>query len=518
MVITKRYISLLVLAVALFAGCNPGIIDVPPVQVTDAARYFWKQELKSVIFLDSNGATANKFIPITLYFTPADTINSFTVRQFTNGITPDSFLATIGTEEISVRGLTHHTIISLPEGYEVKPVLTTINTTKAPKMEHIIAVAPQNIIASSSETGLYYSTDSGKNWSHSNLNSIGDAFITCFAQLHGIVYAGTVKGALLYSLDMGKSWKMGAEYSPKGIAALATSDSSDALFISAGDSIYYTSKPFSSRGTVLNPVLKDEILISLAVKNADTSFELVGSTGKGMYVFTKDRGWKTITNPQFGTIRSVITANNLFYCGSAIGIYSSEDGFSWKIRSSLPGAKLGYDQYSFSVIGINDVGNCRRMPEGSKEIILPSITGTKVNDITATYQNYFAAVDTGIFVLSANSSKWEPSSAGMSVQGTTVIESPGKVVLLRSATQDSSWETGTFVHNGISFTVTAKVIGHLDQIVMSDSAKYPDVIEVQYALDPLLPFLQIYYAKDFGPIIIRQLEGSKVTRKIYRSK
>ena len=245
MVKPRTYISLLLLATIFGSiGCNPGIIDVPPPQVTDASAYFWK---------NSGTFTFNKFDSITK--TPSTFTLNFSVQDSgytiaeSGGYLPETFTGTIGSDAVTISGLSTHSIIPLPAGYSIKPKSTPQTETIALPLHHIIAISKSSVIASNNDSGIYYSTNSGTNWIRASTSYVKATDpVSIFASMGDRVYAATLHGIIIFSGNGGITWSMLPTQFTSTILAIATDPGRGILYVSLNnDSIYeVTVSPFRS--------------------------------------------------------------------------------------------------------------------------------------------------------------------------------------------------------------------------------------------------------------------------------
>jgi hypothetical protein len=520
---TRISISLICVVIALAsAGCNPGIVDVPQPQVTNAAAYFFSKNSGPVTFkeLDTAAGSAQVKNIFTLTASP-DSGDTFFLNE-TSGSYTDRLICTIGAEAVSVSGISQHSIIPLPDGYSIKPKRSQISYSYTPPIDHLIAVS--NGIFASSGASIYCSTDNGGSWRLCGSLSAEDA-ITAFTSFEDNVYAGTKLGRIYSSSD----WTHPIKQFGKEITAFASVPDMKRLYVAYGDSIIYFDQTLSSRNGV--PANKVKVT-SLAYMTDTINVLIAGTPGNGLFYLEDGGDWKPVGSNYISSsdsITSIISVAKHVFCSTNKGVYSS-DGFlsSWLPRDVLTNAYLAYDTKKIIAISRQGVTDGFTADNSTKGVRIGTMTGRSVYDLSATSSShYYAATDYGVYQL-FNGTQWSPSSTGISATKDSIIETPGDVVLLRSrsgnVSLDSSWEAGTvLLKSGLAFPITAQIVSNINNgVVMPDSTKYENVIEVQYSLGLAgtlgIPYWQIYYALDKGPIIIREIEEAKVSRKIYRYK
>ena len=532
--IRKRNISILILAIVIGTiGCNPGIIDVPPPQVTDASAYFWKNS-GQVTFQKIDSVTGVKSA-VTLNFSQNDSAGTFSINEINAGTKFDSISAAIGSTSVSISGITERSIIPLPVGFTIKSRVISVSQDSLPSMNHIMATTEKYVVASNNDLGIYFSSDSGRTWNKSS-QTIAGAYnpVTAFAILRGTFYAGTYGGDILFSTDDGATWIKGANYQ-KQILAIAPLGDSGSFYVSVADSgVYFVRQPTSSligsrlqKNTVTIPPFTS---LTVVVDSTNQTLLIGGTSGKGVYFRHGDGDWKQSGNiPSQASVSSLILTSNRFYCATKNnGIYYSDNGIIWISGDPMNNAFLAYSAPTESVLAIN--------PQGTAHLInknygtykaTAQISHRLVNSDAASFSYYYAATDSGIYRLSYKETNWIPTSSGLSIQGSKDIEVPGTIVLLRSrvgsVALDSSWEACTMLKNQLNtpIIITGRIIGHLDSLSIGGTT-YADVIGVRYAdeLSPNnigpYPYWVVYYGKNEGPLVISQMLGLTTLSKALR--
>jgi len=538
-IIRRSYIPLLVLAIAFGAiGCNPGIIETPPPQVTDASAYFW-QKNATITYLDSNASGQSL---ITISFVSTDSANTSQIKESTGSSTLDNIFCKLGSDAITISGITAHSIIPLPNGYNIKKTsVVTADTIVAP-INHIIATAG-GFVAASDSGHLWYSKDG----SAAALLSVNfgskDNLVTSFAVQGSVVFAGTRRGDVYLSNDGGANWGSSPIQQFKAaISAFAVDPigqgSRNQLYISAADTVYLTDYPGAitarplSSGNTLRLFFTS---IALAPTYGTDSTIYGGTASQGLWMKPPSGKWSQVTSgiPATASVTSLAGTTNNIFCATNSGIYTIANATQW---TQLPGstlyAMLSYDLLRSTVFGANSSGEAFIIPDSFsvREIALASLTLKPVHDISATNAYYcFAATDSGVYRLSLNSSgPWARVLSGRFPRSSTK-DMPGEIVLLRaragSTSLDSSWQADTLVSSGgLSFPITARILAHLDSLTAGGKT-YSDIIAVRYAYEPspgtyldTTPYWVIYYAKNEGPIYVVETYGPKTLSKAIRQR
>jgi hypothetical protein len=526
----KRNISFLILIVAFGAiGCNPGIMDVPPPQVTDASAYFWNTS-GTVTFnrVDSSGGVLSTFS-----LSVADSANSFMIKESHNGAAPDTLNGTTGSDNVTISGLSTHSIIPLPDGYSIKPKINVISYSYPASVRHILAVSANNIIATTATLGIHFSTDAGKSWQqlYTNFGGASNPVTALTSDGQGRVFAGAEDGSVYLTDNFGSNWNLIKKF-PNSILALAANPNSPyELFISARDTVYYY-----AGGSVypINASNSTNFFSSLAysISGAD-SILMGGTTGNGLWYYTiREKTWhQASTIPS--TVHSVISTPLGLYCSAESSIYYSQDAINWTVISqSVPNAVLTYDAIRHAVIAANSLGSVISISADSVQSVktIASIPVQPVNDLSAYNSNYFAATDSGIYSMYSSQNGWLRGTDNIGGTHTDSIKSAGEIVLLHSNTGgvsiDSNWEACTMFKypTSIPITVTARILGHLDSLSISGKT-YVDVIGVRYASEltpsnvaPTIPYWVVYYGKNEGPLVISQILGTATLSKAIRQR
>ncbi len=529
MIRTKINISLLFLAIIFGAiGCNPGIVDVPPTQVTNASAYFWSSNSFPVTFQEIDSVTLKT--STIMLSKVSDTSNTFIIGQ--QGTTNGNITCTIDTGSVRISGISSHSFIPLPANFVIKSRIHSILNSSAFPINHVIAFGNLGnvVIASSNDSGVYYSTDNGKVWSHPTIPfGRSDNPVAAFAQLKNTVYAGTKNGDLYQSTNNGANWDLKFKVG-KGIVALAISTTTSALYISNSDSIYRITLPINATSPGIGFINKRQIhIISLASNSPSNSIDserVVGVSDSGK-VYYRMGGYADWQPTQISYARSVIATSDRFYCSTERGIYTSLHGIDWSFVDSLTEGIFAYDASQLKVIATNRYGHMESITNDKIDGPITDITGKLVNDISASSGNYYVATDSGIYL--GSSTFWSALTSGPFISHTETSEIPGEIVLLKSivgsSVFDSSWAADTLVstlQKSLIFPITGRIIAHLDSLNIG-STSYPDVLCVRYTDEDLTsstitPYWVIYYAKNSGPILISQMFGQKTLTKAIRQR
>ncbi len=535
MIKIQKHISLLILAIAFgVIGCNPGIIDVPPPEVTNASSYFFPKNSLSVIFQDSSSNTYGKFVPFTLSFSAIDPSNSFFLKENPGTTSADSLSCSLDSGAVSITGITSRSIISLPTGFSIKAKYKLVSEQIAAPISHVVTTEKGTVIAACDEIGLFYSSD-GNNWTPLALPfGSKNNRITALAVHGSNVFAGTLSGLVYMSRDNGLTWGSSPiQIFKDSILAFAsaTTDISP-LYISVGGSVYKTPSPGTIPATPIGASNGGKLFTSLALYSGNNSDSVLygGTLGSGLWV-RHDGAWNQVPGvPSTSFVFSVSATPTTVYCATNKFIYSSGNGTQWSVISTLPYGILSYDGNRHGVIAANPFDSVVLYNDSNPGVeSLPSLPVKSLHDLSAANFRSFAATDSGVYELSSINTKHWLRIFSPSVTRSVTKEFPGDIVLLRSRTGnntlDSSWQADTIITKSLPpIPITARIIGHLDQVKMSDSTTYSDVIEIRYASEVAgqpaasVPYWDILYAKNVGPIIIFQISNSVKTRKIYRSR
>jgi hypothetical protein len=534
---TKLYISLLFLAACIGSiGCNPGIIDVPPPAVTDASAYFFPAASLPITFQDSSSSTGGKFVPITLSF--FDSSGSHTIKQASGTVPIDNLTYTVGTDAVTLSGLSAHSIIPLAAGFtEKKQSVIAVDSFVIP-VRHVLVTPSNSVIATSDSAGLYYSSD-GNSWTHIQVNfGSKDNPVTALGANARGVFAGTSNGSVFMSTDGGNTWGSNPimPVLHDSIFAFATETYnrySPSLYISCNDTVYHTDSP----GSILpKPVFASNLgnrfsSLTLFTGNGVDTLLIGGTSGNGLWQMANGKGWARVSGlPTTAFVNSVVATTTGLYCSTTTAIYQSVNGTMWTaVTGSIPSAILAFD--GASTIAVNPAGSAIILRDSfSSASPLPTFPQKSLHDITALSPKCYAATDSGIYVDTTNNKQfgWHRIFSATGSSHYVSKELPGEMILLRSRTGsislDSSWQADTLLYSTQTIPITGRIVGHFDQITMPDSTKYTDVIEVRYGsevanqLSAYIPYWDMYFARNKGPIIIYQISGSAKTTKIYRSK
>ncbi|MDP4220013.1 MAG: hypothetical protein Q8896_06210 [Bacteroidota bacterium] len=543
MIKNLRYILLLIFAASLgITGCNPGIVDVPAPQVTDASAYFWPKN--SVISFDLIDSVTGKPSVISLgFFSDSST---GVIKESSGGIA-DSLFSNSGNDEVSISGISRHSIVPLPDGYSIKTENTLTQHTFTPPVSHIISIPnTTTVVAATESNGVFFSDDGGLSWQKSTSQTFGDNNpITCFAVVNGMIYAGTYQGTLFYSTD-GSVWSPAGSYaSGRPIVALASNPLSDALYVSIGDSVYRTTQPRAAKGGQL--VSKRPVNITTMAfivgdndSNQRSEFLFGGNYRSGTgtllsWEWPSGHDWTMaeLTQPNF--VSSLLaTSGQRVYCSADSAVFFCDTLRKWT-RISLTDIGNGILAYDYG-----SQSNRNTLVEaGGRFLVLDEfakLSGSSpstfsksvIHDITVVNSKYLLATDLGVYSNYYNTSTWDPSSLNLSSTRMDSISIPGKIVLLRSRSGsvalDSSWEACTLFSNqnlNVPIPITGRIIGHLDSLTIGTKS-YSDVLAVRYAAELTAnslaphPYWVIYFGRSAGPLIISQMIGTRTLSRAIR--
>jgi hypothetical protein len=533
--INTRYISLLAIVIAFaLGGCNPGIVAPVPPQVTDASAYFFpKISGATMVFGDSALYPTRGYSTINLSFSDSSTNSFYAVER---GI--DSFSCNLGTDAVTISGITTHSIIPLPSGFSIQSVRDSVPVSVPIPINHIIATTSNSIVVSNDSLGIYFSTDAGATWTHSanSEKTFGKStYVTSFAVYSGNVYALNKSESLYYSSDNGSSWQL-TGFNSKGTAMTSTASG---LFVTDGSNIYLLQSPtgnltkFTSKQTSFQ-------ITSLAVATIDSSKVFIGATGTGALYYWQDTALGTSdwirASDSITSVRMVIaTPLGHFYCSTMSGnggkIYSSETGRFWSLRDTgMSYAMLTY--CTNQVVAVSPSGAVHTLSDQSPYLSgkpVASLSGVSVNDLSGLGSNCYAATTGGIALSKDAGSNWSFSSTGVSSTHYTITESPGSIVLLhtKGGSFDSSWQACTMFKNQttIPIVITGRIVSRLDSLSIGGKT-YPDILEARYSnetagvLNTIDPYFDIFFAKNQGPVLIYEFVNlsapTQASQKIFR--
>jgi hypothetical protein len=538
-----QYIFLLIFAATLgITGCNPGIVDVPAPQVTDASAYFWpKNSEMSFKFVDS--VTGRSSVISLGIFSDSTT---GVIKESSGGII-DSLFSNTGNDEVSISGISRHSIVPLPDGYTIKTENTLTQHTVTPPVSHIISIPnTTTVVAATESNGVFFSGDGGISWQKSTSQTFGDNNpITCFAVLNGIIYAGTYQGTLFYSTD-GSVWSSASSYtSGRPIVALASNPLSDALYVSVGDSVFRTTQPRTLKGNLL--VSKRSVNITTMAfiiasndSNQRSEFLFGGNYRAGTgsllsWEWPSGHDWTMaeLTQPSF--VSSLLaTSGQRVYCSADSTVFFCDSLRKWM---SIPLTDIGNAHFAYDY-GSQSNRNTLIETGGSFFVLdeFARLSGSSpapfskssIHDITVVNSKYLLATDLGVYSNYYNTSTWDPSSLNLSATKTDSVSVPGKIVLLRSRSGsialDSSWEACTLFSNlnlNVPIHITGRIIGHLDSLTIGTKS-YSDILAVRYAAELTSnslaphPYWVIYFGRGAGPLVISQMIGTTTLSRAIR--
>jgi len=518
------------------SGCNPGIVQPPQVSVTDVSQYFFQNSNASaspIVFEDSN-LTYKTGTTITLNFDQSNSASSFFIKE-SNPSVLDSLNCSLATGAVSISGITTHSIIPLPSNFSIQSRRDSALVLIPFPIHHIIA-SSNIVVASNDSLGIFYSSNKGQSWSVAAKTLFSRTnFVTAFTLWGSNIFAGTSSGNLYYtSIADGSTWTQAPKSQYGAIIALAAS--SNALYVTDGSHIYRTGN-IANPGVLLSPNPSYTVTsLALSDSTINTKEIIVAGTDGGVYYRTLDSDWNRALI-DVASIREVIsTPNGNFYCSTMYdsvnyGIYSSLNGLraTWVKRDTLPDAVLAFD--GTNIIAATTSGVVHTMNNNTNFVINPGVLQTGIYDLSASGNNYFAATSQGVYVSTDNGKGWDLFSNGISTSHFTYSESPGDIILLHAtgSSFDSSWAACTMLNyqSKVLFGITGRILGHLDSLAIGGKT-YADIIEVQYAneiagaVNTLVPYLQIFYSKNEGPVLIYQYpvstSATKPSQKIFRLK
>jgi hypothetical protein len=170
-----------------------------------------------------------------------------------------------------------------------------------------------------------------------------------------------------------------------------------------------------------------------------------------------------------------------------------------------------------------------------QHIRTPDIAATEINDLSGREGIIAAATDSGIFILRSQENAWKNVSSGPLADKKQREDSvTGSILLLRSG--EHSLDTGSVWKAGkcygtlggylTTYYITANVVAAVDELSLErlGGETYKDVVSIQYVFSRSegstnitveTPRLDIYYARDIGPVLIRQYIGKTLLVEIH---
>ncbi|MFH2050104.1 MAG: hypothetical protein ABIJ12_11715 [bacterium] len=193
--------------------------------------------------------------------------------------------------------------------------------------------------------GLYFSSDTGNNWSSIN-NGLGDSSLMVCNSIainnSGHVFIGTVADAIFQSVDYGISWQeANSGFTGLEIREVAI-DNSGVLYVSSfGSGVFRSEDNGDSWEEINNGINVPQIFVRAIGINNNNGFIFAGENSSGMYRLNKnENNWVRINNGLdelqhggwYSDIYSVAVneQNGYVYLGWQNGIYCSVDnGDNW---------------------------------------------------------------------------------------------------------------------------------------------------------------------------------------------
>ena len=549
MVNKTKHIIFAALAV-IIAGCNPGIIDVPPAGLSNIKEYFWHTDSAQSPRYVRTIPPYNKVVAEFSLMFDQNGSNSYYVRDAAN-MTSVPFKVNVSADKITISHLSPSSLISLPEGYKlVSDKLTKDTIATALKIKTVLVTGRGDLytaIALDTAGQMYISSNSGESWDKTEWGSTQNGTITALAlsPSTGYVYAGTYQGAIFVSTDKGSKWT--PFNAGKGsVAALYVSHKRFVYVSTFSGQAFRISENTGKTDTAIFDYKGTVAITSLAV--IDSSLNGInfmpriigGIKGIGLAYFLLDgksqwlRSTSSLTNvfqivPHGG---SSFLAIGLTQSGVAKVVINDDSSlFSSPEIANLP-QNVRYLSGTFnggtSYIA-TEGGEVYSLPAGSVTISSnPSKIGRAINSISSLGDFVIAATDGGVAVSTDQGKNWSVHTKGLETIVTTQHQAEGELTILLSGGDSlrvgSSWKAGFISYDSIStqIPITAKIFEHFAVLTLPDSVDYKDVFGVTYApevnIGVSLVSLKIYFAKKIGPIMIDQYLGTKLVNRTYYKK
>lgn len=524
-----------VLLCSLLLGCAAGIVDPAPIEPGVAGDYFWSDSVASVNFTKSDRLTSQK-TSFTLNF-----VRNSTTTQVNDINGNKQFSFRTGDEGIYLEGLTKvNPLIPLPEGFTLDTIITTYQTTYRP-MKRVLVVDNDRFLAVDHGDTLFVTNDRGLTWT---ANYPPFSTITCWTIYKGYIFVGTEAGEIYKSPITQLSWTpIIAKHRGSAITTLAPYDSLRRVYFATKDSVQFAldepgvKDSFESIGT---PPLKG--VTSLAVID---SWNLCATSTTGIYtieLYAQPSKWNLVQTPWQKAHELVVVEDVLYALGEkgleSYLITGKNTGTSWS--AAVNGALKGKPQH------IASTGNVLLTATESGLTTKYTLTnlsgGSEINlerhiihDLSGREGTFAVATDSGIYILATDGgTAWKSISNGPLVEKLRKDnELAGSLLLLKSGDlePEMTWNAGkcfgSVAGRNVIYYITAKVSATVDELSLASLGgdTYSDVLPVQYIFSPTenstdvgieTPRLVIYYAREFGPVLIQQYLGKTLIVEIYR--
>jgi ligand-binding sensor domain-containing protein len=366
------------------------------------------------------------------------------------------------------------------------------SNTEFPNAAIVFATGPDSMIYagawpadaninSPQTSGIYSSTNSGKDWTSLGFNHPVDAIAVSSP---GTIYAHTDTG-LFRSTDLGKSWVF-LNSPPIPVVTNLAIDSIGTVFVGGWSMPLYCSYDSGETWTQVFSRVTNSKVISLTIDNSGVLF--AGTEKNGVFV-TSDRGnsWTSALNGQ------TVTALATIYDGKDSSIALAGTQGSGILRSMDNGSV-----WSASGIGLTDsvITSIAADSEGmlfagtlSNGVFVSSdngltwavsntgLTSLKINCLASSplvngSSDLYAATDSGIFLLSNHGSSWVAVNSGLTNQRVLsltfaangnssyyVFAGIASGGVFRSSNRGLSWSSIELGPGGLSITSMASIYG-----------------------------------------------------------
>jgi hypothetical protein len=511
-----KYISLVLLAVLSFSGCQNNLIDVNPPVAGSVNSYAWKTNVPLEYTVEANSAVSS----ITLQFTKTNEPNQYLINESISGNTLTMHLVST-QDSMSISGLNPYSVIPVPADYLM--MKTKFDTSFLfPNITHIIGIG--STFVASDSANVYYLHDN--HWIRST--SLQQP-VSAFSRWAGFVVATTSSGDLFFSPDSGKIWYSSESYIKKSWSGAITALYYDgaSLYFAVGSSIFAIS-PNSQVTTVLGGSQFSSPITSISryIPDSNDTLLLIGTESNGLYYSTPSDSARHF---EFGPNRTdriyFITPSNearSVLMGTSSGLYltSTRDSFSFiDPRQFVRGV------YDNSYTLIDNSGLLYTLSSGQVNLIPLPIGANKINDVTSVKSKVGLASDQGIFLKSTNGiANWvqDTSLAQQKINSTTIANSMN--LLVQTLDTGKTWHAGTIEFGGKLLDITAKVVDYFDSIKLTNGITFSSVYAITYSLSDAaglskdsFPIWKIYYSKGEGPILIDERRSGNLENRIYRT-
>jgi photosystem II stability/assembly factor-like uncharacterized protein len=341
--------------------------------------------------------------------------------------------------------------------------------------------------AGTAYSGLYKSSDGGKNWSHvgKTLPNIAIGYIA-ITKDSDIIAGQLGSNGLYISTDTGESWQnISSTLNVHAYNAMITDDN-DNIFIGSSRGVFISKdkgKSFTLDNAGFNDTMlstnKDSIIVSMI--NSPMGYVIAGSINGNIFKFNNSsQSWEKINDlPIGGNVKSLMVNNGIFYAASdsSIGLYMSLDsGKTWthdtiSIKehiSSLISLPNGYAKAItnnghvyrkelYWEIGLDT--NIFVYSVTSNDASLPVIYGTRIDGIYI-YNSYL--LDTiGLYKSNSGLTAFRINNIVSTNEG-SLFASSNDCALFQSVNNGVSWDRlMSFPSDSVLYTLISKPNGTL---------------------------------------------------------